>query len=159
MKSTTLALFLSLFAVHAQAAEAAPAQTLSTGLACLLFLSMPVMFWLFFHSLFRKRVFSVNPNRRRWLWAAVWAVVPFLYLLPFGFTELYLITLVPLFPVAAALDRVLGAADSFVGWSLAAVGWSLLGMLFASFRTRLLNRRAKRAAAALSPEPQPAPER
>ena len=103
MKSTILALFLSLVALHAQAAEAVPAEPgqLVFGLAVLF--SPVVLGGLFFYGLFRKRVCSATPQRRRLTWAAVWTVAPFLYLLPFGGTDWYLITLAPLFPFAAIL--------------------------------------------------------
>ena len=156
MKSTILALFLSLVALHAQAAEAVPAEPgqLVFGLAVLF--SPVVLGGLFFYGLFRKRVCSATPQRRRLTWAAVWTVAPFLYLLPFGGTDWYLITLAPLFPFAAILDRTLGAADKFVGWVLAAAGWALFGLLYAAVRQYILNRRAKKAAALqTSSDPQP----
>jgi len=151
MKSTTLALSLALLASHAQAAEAGAVAPLSAGLTALLFLSMPCMFYLLFRALCRKGVFSANPNRRRWTWAQVWMVVPFLYLSPFGLTDLYLLPISPLCLIGETVDNLLGASAAFVGWSLAAAGWALLGMLFAEVRTFILKRRAKHAPAA--PEP------
>ena len=162
MKSTIFALLLGLLAIHAQAAEAVPAESghLVFGLAVLV--SPVLLGCLFFYGLFRKRVCSATPQRRRLTWAAIWTVAPFLYLLPFGGTSLYLPAGWPLYPALIPLSLLLGSSqvmEDCCGWGLAVAGWALLGLLYAAVRTRILNRRAKRAAAALSPEPQPAPER
>ena len=159
MKSTTLAFFLSLFAVSAQAAEAVPAEPgqIAFGLAVLL--SLLVLGCLFFYGLFRKRVCSTTPQRRRLIWAAIWTVAPILYLLPFGGAELYLAPIFPLFLIGDVLDLLLGAAAPVVAYTLAVAGWALLGLLYAAVRQYILNRRAKKAAELLSPsEPQPTPK-
>ena len=142
MKAITLALTLGLLTVHAQAAEAVPVNYGHAALGLVFFLTLPVLFWLFFHSLRRQRVFSTSPKRRLLTWAAAWTAGPFLYLLPFGLTDGYLLP-------ALVFGLCVGhSADEFMPggvWVCSAVGWALFGALLASYRTRLLDRRAKQA--------------
>lgn len=137
-----------------QPAVEAPARFSHTGSVIrglVLIFSSPVLVVLFCLGLFRNRVGSATPLRRRLTWAAVWAGAPLACLSALGVPGVYLLGLVPF---AALLDRMLGTSPAWYGYPIAAVGWALFGLLYAAGRQHILNHRAKKAVV-LPAKPQP----
>ena len=159
MKAITLALTLGLFAVHAQAAEATPAPSAAdVALGLELILTFVGLAGLTLYCLFRGRAWFTDPKRRLAGWVAAFTAGPALLAKAFGLTGLFLLpALVTVIPPAIVLSVIPGHSPDELkpvgDLVCAAVGWVLIGALLASFRTRLLNRREKRAAELLAKLP------